>query len=179
MKYFVTVGEQELELELGAGGVRFGDGGPLPAELVTAPGTPLRHLVLDGRGRRLAATRDEDGWTLLIDGRRLRVRVEDERTHAIRELAGLEGPGSGPRELRAPMPGLVVRVLVEPGQSVSRGDGMVVMEAMKMENELRADADGTVAEVRVEEGSTVAQDEVLVTLETGPDGDGDAAGGEA
>lgn len=172
MKYFVTVGEETLELELGEGGVRFGDEAAGPAELATVPGTPLRHLLVGTRGRRLAATRDEEGWTVVLDGRRIRVRVEDQRTHAIRELAGIEGPGAGPRELRAPMPGLIVRVLVEPGQEVARGDGLVVMEAMKMENELRADADGTVGDVRVEEGSTVTQGQVLVTLEAGADGPG-------
>ena len=165
MKYFVTIGEERLEVELGSGGATFGTGETVPVELAAVPGTALRHLLLGDEGWRLTAVREEDGWTISTRGRRFRVRIEDERTHAIRELSGVEGPGEGPKELRAPMPGLVVRLLVEAGQQVERGDGLVVMEAMKMENELRADAAGRVSEIRVREGATVAQGQVLVTLE--------------
>jgi pyruvate carboxylase subunit B len=167
MKYYVTVGDERIEVELASGGAAFGSGEPVPAELSAVPGTTLRHLLLGDVGWRLTAVRDDEGWSIGAGGRRFRVRIEDERTHAIRALAGVEGPGEGPAELRAPMPGLVVRVLVEEGQEVERGDGLVVMEAMKMENELRADAAGRVSSIRVEEGTTVAQGEVLVVLEAG------------
>jgi pyruvate carboxylase subunit B len=165
MKYFVTIGEERVEVDLGSGGATFGTGETVPVELAAVPGTALRHLLLGDDGWRLTVVREKDGWTISTGGRRFRVRVEDERTHAIREMSGVDGLDAGPQELRAPMPGLVVRVLVEAGQEVEPGDGLVVMEAMKMENELRADAAGRVAEIRVEEGATVAQGQVLVTLE--------------
>jgi pyruvate carboxylase subunit B len=66
------------------------------------------------------------------------------------------------------MPGLVVRVEVEPGQAVVAGQGIVVLEAMKMENELRASAAATVAAVRVAPGATVEKGEVLVEYLLGP-----------
>lgn len=165
MKYYVTVDGNRREVELTPDGVRTGADGELDAEIATVPGSDLRHLLLDGRGFPLLADRDGDGWIFRVAGRSVRVTVEDERTHAIRELAGGLDPGEGPRELRAPMPGLVVRVLVEAGHEVAAGDGLVVMEAMKMENELAARAPGTVSAVRVEEGQTVNQNDVLVTLE--------------
>lgn len=165
MKYHVTVDGERRVVELTPGGVRLDGEGELQAEIATVPGSHLRHLLVDGRGYSLLAERGEEGWVFRVRGRRVRVAVEDERTHAIRELAGGPGPEEGPRELRAPMPGLVVRVLVEPGHEVEAGDGLIVMEAMKMENELSAGAGGTVAAVRVEEGQTVNQDDVLVTLE--------------
>ena len=80
-------------------------------------------------------------------------------------MAGDAGGALGPRELRAPMPGLVVRVLVEPGQRVSPGDGLIVVEAMKMENELRADAAATVETVSAQSGDAVDRDDLLITFE--------------
>jgi len=167
VKYYVTVGDQRIELELGPEGVVFEGEGALSAELATVPGSSLRHLLLGDAGWPLVTRRQESGWVITAGGRRFHVQVEDERTHSIRELAGLGAPADGPTELRAPMPGLVVRLLVETGQDVDRGDGLVVMEAMKMENELRADVAGRVAEIRVQEGATVAQGDVLVVLEAG------------
>lgn len=174
MKYYVTLDGRTREIELTPDGVRM-DGREVPAEIATLPGTSLRHLRIGDRGWLLSAERTEDGWAVRLGGRRAEVHVEDERTRAVRELAGAGAPGEGPRELRAPMPGLVVRVLVEPGHEVEAGDGLVVMEAMKMENELSARGAGTVAEVRVEEGQTVNQDDVLVTLEE-PSGSGEEEG---
>ena len=76
----------------------------------------------------------------------------DERTRHIRSLTGGAERARGPVMLRAPMPGLVVRILVEPGQEVAAGAGLVVLEAMKMENELKAPAAGTVGAVRAQAG---------------------------
>jgi len=164
MKYYVTLDGETREVELTPDGVLL-DGEPVDAEIATVPESHLRHLRIGHRGFTLGAEPVDGGWTFRVAGRGIRVAVEDQRTRAIRELAGISGPEEGPRELRAPMPGLVVRVLVEPGQEVEAGDGLVVMEAMKMENELAAEQAGTVAEIRAEEGETVNQDDVLVRLE--------------
>jgi pyruvate carboxylase subunit B len=88
--------------------------------------------------------------------------VVDERTRAIRALTGRSGAAAGPRPVRAPMPGLVVRVEVEAGQSVVAGQGVVIMEAMKMENELRAETGGVVARVHAVPGAAVEKGAVLV-----------------
>jgi biotin carboxyl carrier protein len=83
----------------------------------------------------------------------------------------LRGAGSGGAEqggraqVKAPMPGKVVRVLVEAGQAVESGQGLVVVEAMKMQNELKSPKSGTVAELRAEPGSTVNAGDVLVVVE--------------
>ena len=130
-------------------------------------GTIRRVLVsLGGRSAIAFAERRDGRWHVELEGRAFAIRVEDERTHQIRELTEEIGPAGGEMELRAPMPGLVVRVAVAPGDRVEAGDGLVVMEAMKMENELRAEQAGIVAEVHVDEGSTVDRDDRLVTFET-------------
>ena len=90
------------------------------------------------------------------------VEVLDERARHLRQLAGSGRGKRGGNVLKAPMPGLVVRVEVEPGQAVVEGQGVVVLEAMKMENELRASAAATVAAVRVAPGAAVEKGDVLV-----------------
>ncbi|MEM1095189.1 MAG: biotin/lipoyl-containing protein [Bacteroidota bacterium] len=94
------------------------------------------------------------------------VRVQDEAA-LLKERFGLrEDDAAGGGAVHAPMPGLVLRMLVEPGQPVSAGDGLVVLEAMKMENELKAPKAGTVAAIHAAEGDAVNKGALLVSLET-------------
>jgi hypothetical protein len=104
VKYFVSIGETVHEIDLGTDGARWG-GEVHHVELATVPGTGLRHLRVGDRGYRLAARKADGIWHIEVGGRTLRLRVEDERTHAIRELTGVGGEQTGLSELRAPMPG--------------------------------------------------------------------------
>lgn len=164
MKYFVTVHGEGWTFEI-RDGVLYAEGAEVPAELSSLPGTDRRHLRLEDRSVGLFARRAESGWLIELEGRAFSVRVEDERARHIRELSSSPVPGDGRTEVRAPMPGLIVKVEVEVGQEVEQGAGLVVMEAMKMENELRAEASGTVVEVRVEPGRTVDRNDLLVVIE--------------
>lgn len=162
MRYHVEVGGEDFEVERLDAGLRM-HGVVREAEL-TRLGEAECHLVLDGSGHRVFARRMEGGWRLTVRGRTFDVGVEDERARAIRLLADAGGGDTGPREIRAPMPGLIVRVLVARGERVAAGDGVVVIEAMKMENELRAGDAGIVDEVAVRAGDVVDREQVLVTL---------------
>lgn len=165
MKYQVTLGGRSHEVELGPEGVRV-DGEPVEVDLSTVPGTPVRTLLLDGRSHRLVAHRRARGrWTLHVGGRRLEAEVVDERTRQIREMTGTGGAEAGPRTVTAPMPGLVLQVEVKEGDEVEMGQGLVIVEAMKMENELRAETPGTVASVEAREGRTVNRNDLLVAFE--------------
>jgi len=98
-----------------------------------------------------------------VQGRGIAVRVEaDERS---RRRGGGAGDATGPQRLTAPMPGKVVRVLVAPGDDVQPRQGLVVVEAMKMENELRAARAGRVVSVSVVEGQSVDAGAVLAVVE--------------
>nr|MCA9721775.1 biotin/lipoyl-binding protein [Gemmatimonadota bacterium] len=144
MKYLVTIGERRIEVEIAGEGVRV-DGTPVTAHLGRIPGTPAVRLVLDDVPVELAVEgRTADQWQLVAAGTVHEVEVVDERTAHIRSLAGGSGVQAAGGSVKAPMPGLVVRVLVEVGATVEKGQGLVVLEAMKMENELRAPADGIV-----------------------------------
>ena len=165
MKYFVTVGDRTLEVDL-TGHQPSVDGRPVEAQLTHLPGTPVRSLILDGRSRSMTVQPgDRRGrWSIALDGRRYAADAVDERTRAIREMTG-GAEETVDRTIVAPMPGLVVKVDVEVGQAVRAGQGVVVVEAMKMENELKAPADGVVAKIHVEPRQTVEKGTVLITLE--------------
>jgi biotin carboxyl carrier protein len=137
---------------------------------------PLHHLLLAGESWTVAAQALDglgDGgglrWVLGLAGERAEVEVIDERTQEIQALTGRRRGGGAGGVLRAPMPGLVVRVEVTEGQQVAAGTGLVVVEAMKMENELRAVRAGVVAKVHVRAGTAVEKGAVLVTLEPVPE----------
>jgi pyruvate carboxylase subunit B len=165
MRYFVTIGDRTVEVDLTAEHPVV-DGVPMPAELVSLPGTPVKHLRVDGRGYAVTAHAAErrGRWHVALGAERFTADAVDERTQAIRAMTGATEDDTD-RTVFAPMPGLILKVEVEPGQPVRAGQGLVIVEAMKMENELRAPADGVVARVEVTPGQTVEKGAVLVVLE--------------
>jgi biotin carboxyl carrier protein len=167
MKLLAQVGSEELELVL------------------EPTGREGRYrVVVGGKEREVDARRiDASGWSLIIDGQAFLVDVEPGKDgELVAEVGGVTVPvklvdprrvalaaqrsreASGPLDVRAPMPGKIVKVQVKAGDAVSAGQGLIVIEAMKMENELRAPREGTVDKVRASEGQAVEAQEVLVTL---------------
>ncbi|HEX2166368.1 MAG TPA: biotin/lipoyl-containing protein [Longimicrobiales bacterium] len=169
MLYHVTIGSRVVTVELTGDRVLVDGEDAGVADLVPLPGTPVRHLQLDGRSVTVVAHRDESSWSLHVDGWPVRAEVVDERTRAIRAMTGRAGAAQGPRPVRAPMPGMIVRTEVSVGDTVRAGQGVVVMEAMKMENELKAETDGIVARVLIEPGQAVEKGAVLVEFEATAD----------
>jgi biotin carboxyl carrier protein len=164
MKYRITLEGRTWDVAVDGATVTV-NGSAYQAELRPVQGTPLRLLTLEGRAWPFAVERStRESWTLLVQGERREVEVLDQRTVQIRALAGSHAEPSGPVPLKAPMPGLVVRVLAEPGQKVVEGASLIVLEAMKMQNELKAGASGVVERVAVVAGKTVEKGEVLVTF---------------
>jgi len=168
MKYSVNVNGEMLDVEVDGDGVRVGnttsrarildlDGAASPMRMLTIGEEVHRVQVRPGEGR--------GRYTLWIDGFRFEVEALDERTRAIRELSAATAKATGPAPLVAPMPGMIVRVNVGQGDEVQAGQGLVVMEAMKMENELRAAAAGTVKRVLVAPGTAVEKGALLLEME--------------
>lgn len=165
MLYHVTIGTRVFAIELD-GGTIVVDGVPLQhVELVTLPGTQMKHLLMDGQSVSVIAQRAGEEWSLHVDGWPLHAAVVDERTRAIRAMTGRAAGPQGPKPVRAPMPGMIVRTEVSVGDLVRAGQGVVIMEAMKMENELKAEADGVVARILTEAGRAVEKGTVLVEFE--------------
>jgi biotin carboxyl carrier protein len=137
------------------------DGLPVSVDVVRV-GSQLSVRV-DGKVVDLTTEGAPPDLGVVASGHRSFVRVESERMRSA-ESAKKAPSAAGDRVVKSPMPGRVVKVLVAKGDSVSAGQGLVVLEAMKMENEVRARADGTVAEVHVTAGAAVEGNAKLVTL---------------
>ncbi len=165
MRYHVSLGGRDLAVDLHADAVEI-DGRRHEVDLRSLAAGDVYTLVVDGRAHRVIAESEGEGsWRLVVDGVPFEAEAIDERTRAIRELAGAGAGASGPRPLRAPMPGLLVKVEVREGDLVRPGDGLVIVEAMKMENELRASVEARVGRVLVEAGQAVEKDQILIELE--------------
>lgn len=120
--------------------------------------------LLIGHASTAAAVTEENGsYVVHLEGEAYSIRVEEETRYIIRTRGGTAGAGG--QVLKAPMPGRVVVVEVAVGQTVQPGDGLVILEAMKMENEFKATVAGTVKEIRVAGGQAVNPGDILLVIE--------------
>lgn len=165
MKYFVDIGGERIEVELDGGTARIGDV-MHRVHLADVEGTPVHLVSIGERVHRIVARRhaERGRYTLRLDGWRFEADALDARTRAIRDLTAAQAEQAGPLPVVAPMPGLIVKVHVQVGDTVSAGQGVVSMEAMKMENELRSTTAGTVKAVLAKPGQAVEKGAVLVEL---------------
>lgn len=171
MKYAVTIGGQTLDVEVDGGRVVVA-GDPVETHLAAVAGTPLYHLLLGGESWTVAVQALEGAgrWALGAVGERVEVAAVDERARQAEALAAQRASPRAGGTVVAPMPGLVVRIEVAPGQRVEAGAGLVVVEAMKMENELRAAHAGVVEAVHVTVGQAVEKGAPLVSVTSQPSG---------
>jgi pyruvate carboxylase subunit B len=166
VKYLVDLNGNRTELEIDGETVTV-DGHALLARVDEVEGTPVRLVTIGSEVHRVIVRRGDTrgAYTLWVDGFRFEGEALDERTRAIRDATAEFAVAMGPASLIAPMPGLIMRVNAAPGDDVQAGQGLIVMEAMKMENELRAPAAGKVKAVLVEPGKAVEKGAVLVEFE--------------
>ena len=166
MKYIVQLNDERHSVSLDAEGVRY-EGDLVRAELSEIEGSPVRMVKIGTEAYRVVVEKRQGRgrYTLWVDGYRFETEALDERTRVVRDLSAASAVPTGPAPIVAPMPGLIVRVNVKIGDRVEAGQGVVVMEAMKMENELRATAAGTVKSVEVAAGAAVEKGALLVGLE--------------
>ncbi len=125
------------------------------------PGVLSLHIA--GHAYRCVLEESAEGSAIHLGGKRLLYRVDDPRS--LKSRRRRHGGTEGPKAVTAPMPGRVVRVLVSVGDKVEAHQGVVVIEAMKMQNELKSPKTGKVAQLRVEPGDTVAAGDVLAIVE--------------
>ncbi len=163
MKFQALVHDRTFDLSLD-GTDLIVDGAPVDAHFERIAEREVL-LVLDGRSYTFTVEPQADGTLHLTHaGQNLKVKLKNERDLLLEQFGMEAADSAAERELRAPMPGLVLSVLAEPGQEVAEGAGLVVLEAMKMENELRAAAAGTIATVHVEPGQPVGKNDLLVSF---------------
>jgi pyruvate carboxylase subunit B len=167
LKYVVDVNGERRAVVLESSNAAYENEKSQHAELSDIEGSPVRMIRFGTSVYRVVAQKREGRgrYTLWVDGYRFEVEALDERTRTIRDISAANTGPSGPAPVVAPMPGLIVRINVAVGDKVEAGQGVVVMEAMKMENELRATGAGTVKSIEVAAGMAVEKGAVLVSLE--------------
>jgi biotin carboxyl carrier protein len=166
MKYVTTVGDRTYTIEINDDHSVIVDGVAHPVDFASVNQQPVFTLLIDGQSHEAYIQEGEDGqWQVLLRGTLYTVDVEDEREKRLRAAGGGHGAGPGGEyNLRAPMPGLVVAVPVNEGQAVHKGDNLVILESMKMQNELKSPRASTVIRIKVKAGDSVEQNQVMVTL---------------
>lgn len=164
MKYITTVEGKQYLVEIIDEKHVSVDGKIYEVDFESVSGQPVYSLIVNGKSHEGYAARGDDNWQVLLRGRLYPITVEDEREMRLRSAAGGGVAESGEFHLRAPMPGLVVTINVEEGQAVKKGQVLLILESMKMQNELKSPRDGTIGRVRVKAGETVEQKQTLLSV---------------
>ena len=164
MKYITTIGDREFTIEIINRNLILVDGVPFEVDFTSISGQPVYSLLVDGKSYEGYMYANDDEWEVLLQGILYNVQVEDERERRLRQALG-DGPAlTGEFHLKAPMPGLVVAVPVEDGQEVVKGEVLVILESMKMQNELKSPRDGKVSRIRVKVGDSVERKQTLLSV---------------
>lgn len=121
-------------------------------------------LLLNNRSLEAIVEERDQAWEVLIQGELYTVQVQDERAYRLAKARGSTAEFTGEAIIRSPMPGLIIAVLVKEGQVVKKGDQIVILESMKMENELRSPRAGLVKQVMIGPGVSVEKGQVLVLI---------------
>lgn len=164
MKYQATVNGRTFEVEINEDGRVLIDNEPRSIDFCELREGELYSLLVDHLSYEAVVEERDDLYHVLMAGDLYEVKVTDERSRRLASAFMAFGDVSGEVAIRAPMPGLIVRVPVVEGQAVAKGDTVILLESMKMENELKAPRDGTIHRVSVKAGDSVEQNKVLITI---------------
>jgi biotin carboxyl carrier protein len=164
MKYVTTVNGKDFEIEIvDEHHIRIGER-LLAVDFETVSGQPVFSLILDGKSYESFVYQGDEDWEVLLRGRQFQVKVQDEREKRLKAAAGGGVAEGGEFHLKAPMPGLIVAIPVEEGQEIKKGQVLLILESMKMQNELKAPRDGVVDRIRVKTGESVEQKQTILSI---------------
>jgi biotin carboxyl carrier protein len=166
MKYIAMIDNNQYEIEINDDDRITIDGQPVELDFKSmAEGQPIYSLILDGKSYEAMIELTDEGWQVMLRGQLYQIDIEDERQRRLRMASGGAATQSGELKLKAPMPGLIVDVPVQEGQDVAKGDNLIILESMKMQNEIKSPREGKVARVNVNPGDSVNQNQVLLILD--------------
>lgn len=164
MKYIAAIGDEEFTIDIDRSGEITVNGEKFDANVEPALEPTLYSLITGHRSHELRIQPKDGFYLVQVAGEQFEVVVEDERTRRLAGVRGGRQAGSGEAVIKAFMPGVVIDVLVQEGDTVSNGQTLLVLESMKMHNELKAPRDGTVHAVRVAARDKVQLNDILVTI---------------
>ena len=165
MNYIVGIGERKFEVAIDDDKTATIDGRKVNFSYRKLRNSKLFSILIDGTKHEFVINRANGGFDIWYSSRLIQAEVNDEKTERLKQLMGAGSSVKGPGSLKAPMPGLVLKIEIEVGQNVERGDGLVIMEAMKMENELKAHGSAVIKEIKVKPGQPVEKNQILVVFE--------------
>lgn len=164
MKYVATIEDREFLVEIVDEHHVIVDGVQYNVDFDSVSDQPVFSLLLDGQSFESYVYTTEEGLQVLLHGNLYQATVEDEREKRLRAASGGRVAEREEFHLRAPMPGLVVSIPVHEGQQIEKGDVLVILESMKMQNELKSPRAGTVTRLRIENGDSVEQRQTLLSV---------------
>ena len=164
MKYITTVNDQEFVVEIDVEGRVIVDERPYEIDFQVLAEGGVLSLLLDNNSLEAVVEERDQAWEVLIKGELYTVKVQDERAYRLAKARGVAAEVTGEAIVKSPMPGLIISVPVREGQEVEKGDRIVILESMKMENELHSPRSGIVKHVIVDEGDSVEKNQLLVTI---------------
>lgn len=164
VKYFATVCEHEYEIDIDEERVLL-DGEQVDVDLVQIGFPELYSLLYDGRSYELLIEAERFQYSVSVRGDQYQIQIEDERTRRLNAGRKKETLPQGEIAVKAPIPGLVVKILVAEGETAKEGQPLLILEAMKMENEIRSPRDCVIKKVEVESGQRVEQNAALIIID--------------
>ena len=168
MKYLVQIEDKSYQVdirELDGETQVYLDGVPVQADSVYVKGRDFVSFLFNHRSFDLQFSKNEEKVSVFLGGKKYECVLEDERSQRMKRLGALKVDTKKEKELRSPMPGLITAIQVKEGDTVVTGQGVIIIEAMKMENELKAKHDGKVKAIKVKKHQAVDKDQVLIVFE--------------
>jgi biotin carboxyl carrier protein len=164
MKYVATTGDREILIEIIDDHHITVDGVKYEIDFESVSEQTVYSLLANNKSYEALIYESEEGWQVLLHGSQYVLLVEDERERRLRASLGGGPPENADYHLKAPMPGLIVSVSVSEGQSIEKGEVLVILESMKMQNELKSPRPGKISRVRVKPGDSVEQRDPLLSV---------------
>jgi biotin carboxyl carrier protein len=164
MKYITTVDNHEFTIELNPNNQILVNGEPYTLDFEQMADSGVYSLLLNNHSVQAMVEERDKVYEVQILGELYQVQVQDERAYRLAQARGSIADTHGEALVKSPMPGIILKVLVADGQAVTKGDKVIILESMKMENELRAPRDGLIHHVSVAAGASVEKGQVLVTI---------------
>lgn len=164
MKYFARIGQTEYEVEIEANQVRI-NGELIEVDLMQGGVPGFYSMIASGRSYELLVETKRFNYDVTLRGEQFQVQIEDERTRRLNSGRRAPALPAGELAVKAPIPGLVIQVLIAIGETIAEGQPLVILGAMKMENEIRSLRAGVVKSIAVKAGQPVDKNETLLVME--------------
>ncbi len=162
--YFVTIDNREYSITFESEGIVVVSGKRVPVDIRQVNPRSFS-ILMSGKSETVIVDGTRNPYQLYVNGKQSEAVVESERIRLLKKIESQSSKTTSQSEVRAPMPALVIKIEVHVGEDIKEGQGLIVLEAMKMENEIKAHRAGRVKEIHVRNRTPVEKGELIMTLE--------------